>query len=164
MQRATGHGTTTAQRATAPEIQIRPFGNTDRDQAMRLADRLTQRVAAWRDPDAVLAAARSWVRDSVAAADRADHAVYVATDGTGVIGLITLGERTHFTGQVDAYIGELIVRPDRERQGIARRLVRVGEAWAASRGGGTSRCRPEWRTMALAPPMRRWGSPRKRSS
>jgi ribosomal protein S18 acetylase RimI-like enzyme len=124
----------TAQNATAQATQIRPFEEADREEVMALADRLTEGVAEWRDPDAVLAAVRGWVRDSVAAAGRPGHAAYVAADETGVVGLITLGERTHFAGATDAYVSELIVRPDRERQGIARRLMRVGEDWAASRG------------------------------
>ena len=115
-------------------IQIRPYQDADRDQVMTLADRLTYGVAAWREPQAVLAAVRGWVRDSIAAAGRPDHAAYVATDGADVVGLITLNERTHFNGEVDAYVSELIVRADRERRGIARRLMRVGEEWAASRG------------------------------
>lgn len=101
---------------------------------MALADRLTYGVAAWRDPDAVLAAVLGWVRDSIAVAGQPGHAAYVATDGTRVVGQITLSERTHFNGEVDAYVSELIVRADQERRGIARRLMRAGEEWAAGRG------------------------------
>jgi ribosomal protein S18 acetylase RimI-like enzyme len=133
-EQRTAEQVATEQSGVAQVVQIRPLEDADREQAMGLADRLTDGVAEWREAGAVLAAVRGWVRDSVAAAGRPDHAAYVATDESGVVGLITLGERTHFTGQVDAYVSELIVRPDRERQGIARRLMRVGEDWAASRG------------------------------
>ncbi|MGI9005086.1 MAG: GNAT family N-acetyltransferase [Streptosporangiaceae bacterium] len=123
-----------------PAVQIRPYQDADRDQVMALADRLTFGVAPWRDPDAVLAAVRGWVRDSIAAVGRPDHAAYVATDGADgaegadVVGLLTLSERTHFNGEVDVYVSELIVRADRERQGIARLLMGVAQEWAVSRG------------------------------
>lgn len=125
---------TTETGAAAPEIQVRAYRDADKDQVMALADRLTHGVADWREPGAVLAAVRGWVRDSIAAAGTADHAAYVAAEGTEIVGVITLSERAHFNGEIDAYVSELIVRADRERQGIARRLMRAGEEWAAGRG------------------------------
>jgi ribosomal protein S18 acetylase RimI-like enzyme len=49
-------------------------------------------------------------------------------------GAVTICVRKHFTGQVDAYIGELAVASDLERRGIATQLVNAAEAWAARRG------------------------------
>jgi GNAT superfamily N-acetyltransferase len=46
-----------------------------------------------------------------------------------VLGVFSLVSR------VQAYVGELVVRADRERQGVARQLMSAGEDWAA--GGGT---------------------------
>jgi ribosomal protein S18 acetylase RimI-like enzyme len=101
---------------------------------MALAPRLTEGVAAWRDPAAVLPAVRGWVKDSLDALGSPGHAVYVATLGGGVVGLVSVAERTHFTGQVDAYVGELAVRAGLERRGIASTLMAAAEAWAAGRG------------------------------
>jgi ribosomal protein S18 acetylase RimI-like enzyme len=101
---------------------------------MALASRLTEGVAPWRDPGAVLIAAQGWVRDSVNAHGREGHAVYVATDGDAIVGVVTVSERAHFTGQVDAYVGELAVRAGMERRGIATRLMAAAESWAANRG------------------------------
>jgi ribosomal protein S18 acetylase RimI-like enzyme len=115
-------------------IEIRPYRAADRDGALALASRLTEWVAAWRDPAAVLAAVRGWVGDSLDAAGRPGHAVYVAASGDTVAGVVTVTERTHFTGQVDAYVGELAVRPGMERRGIASKLMAAAEAWAAGRG------------------------------
>jgi ribosomal protein S18 acetylase RimI-like enzyme len=45
-------------------IHIRPYRPADRDQVMAIAPRLTEWVASWRDPAAVLPAVQGWVRDS----------------------------------------------------------------------------------------------------
>jgi ribosomal protein S18 acetylase RimI-like enzyme len=115
-------------------IEIRPYRPADRDRVLALAPRLTEWVASWRDPAAVLAAAQGWVKDSLDAAARPGHAVYVAATGDSIAGVVTVSERAHFTGQADAYVGELAVQPGMERRGIARRLMAAAEAWAAGRG------------------------------
>jgi GNAT superfamily N-acetyltransferase len=45
-----------------------------------------------------------------------------------------VGTRTHFTGDIDAYVGELVVAESMERRGVGARLLRVAETWAAARG------------------------------
>ncbi len=120
--------------AEQASISIRPYRPEDRGQVMALAPRLTERAPAWRDPDALLAAARGWVSGSLDAISKPYHAAYVAADGDSVVGVITVGERTHFTGQVDAYVGELVVKAGMERRGIATELMAAAESWAAGRG------------------------------
>jgi ribosomal protein S18 acetylase RimI-like enzyme len=115
-------------------IVIRPYHPEDRSQVMALAPRLTEGVAPWRDPAAVLPAVQSWVAESIDALNQPGHAVYVATDNGTIAGVVTVSERTHFTGQVDAYVGELAVRTGRERRGIATQLMAAAETWAASHG------------------------------
>lgn len=51
----------------------------------------------------------------------------------GVVGVVTVSTRPHFSGEVDAYIGEFVVAEGHERQGVGRRLVAAG-AWALQRG------------------------------
>ncbi|HEV2376903.1 MAG TPA: GNAT family N-acetyltransferase [Streptosporangiaceae bacterium] len=115
-------------------IRIRPYHPGDRDQVMALAPRLTEGVARWRDPADVLAAVEDWIRRSIDGAGQPGHAAFVAVIGDTVAGVITLGERTHFTGQVDAYVGELVVRPEMQRRGVATELMTAAETWAAGRG------------------------------
>ena len=79
-------------------------------------------------------AACGWVESSLDTASQPDHAVYVAIADGRVAGAVTICERKHFTGQVDAYTGELAVASDLERRGIATQLVNAAEAWAARRG------------------------------
>jgi ribosomal protein S18 acetylase RimI-like enzyme len=119
--------------ATAP-AQIRPFRPGDRSQVLALAPRLTEGVAPWRDPAAVRRAAQNWVTTSIDAAGQPGHAVYVAVAGDQVVGVVGIREQTHFTGQTDAYVGELAVAPGLERRGIATALMDAAEAWAARRG------------------------------
>jgi ribosomal protein S18 acetylase RimI-like enzyme len=115
-------------------IHIRPYRPADRDQVMTIAPRLTEWVASWREPAAVLPAVQGWVRDSIEALGQPGHAVYVAADGEHVVGLVTVSEHTHFSSQVDAYVGELAVEAGMERRGIASQLMTAAEAWAAARG------------------------------
>jgi ribosomal protein S18 acetylase RimI-like enzyme len=120
--------------AADKKIRIRPYLSEDRGEVMALAPRLTEGVAAWRDTDAVLTAVQGWVRDSVDAADQPGHVIFVAADGDGVAGVITVKESTHFSGQADAYVSELVVRAGLERRGIASALMDAAEAWAAEAG------------------------------
>ena len=115
-------------------IRIRPYQSEDRDQVMALAPRLTEGVAAWRNPAAVLTAVHGWIRDSVDAADQPGRVIFVAADGDGVVGVITVKESTHFSGQADAYVSELVVQAGLERRGIASRLMAAAEVWAAEAG------------------------------
>ncbi len=122
-------------------ILIRPYRPEDRDQVMTLAPRLTEWVAPWRDPAAVLPAVQDWVRQSINALSQPGHAVYVAEDTGRIAGMVTVSERTHFTGQVDAYVGELAVRGGAERRGIATRLMAA--AVDRTRFGGHSSKLPD---------------------
>jgi ribosomal protein S18 acetylase RimI-like enzyme len=116
-------------------IHVRPYRLTDRRGVMALAPRLAEWVAAWRQSATVLAAVQGGVRDSIGARDQPGHAVYVAVGGDdSVLGFVTVSQRTHFTGQVDAHVGELAVRAGMERHGIATRLMAAAEGWAARRG------------------------------
>jgi ribosomal protein S18 acetylase RimI-like enzyme len=118
----------------AGNIRIRQVSPADRDEVMALAPRLTEGVASWRDPAAALTAVQGWIAAAAEATGEPDRAVYVAVDGDQVVGIVTAAERVHWTGQVDAYVGELITAAGQERRGIARRLMAAAEAWGASRG------------------------------
>lgn len=119
--------------ATTP-TRIRPFQPGDRSQVLALAPRLAQGAAPWRDPDAVRRAAQNWVTTSIDSVGQPGHAVFVAATSERIVGVVSIRERTHFTGQTDAYIGELAVASGMERRGIATALMNAAEAWAAQRG------------------------------
>ncbi len=58
----------------------------------------------------------------------------VAVDGREVLGFAGAEEQHHFTGQPQAYLGELVVAPGARRRGVAAALVGAVEEWARSRG------------------------------
>lgn len=116
------------------EISIRRYREDDRDQVVSLAPRLTEWVARWREPEAILAAVQGWIGDAVAGAGKPDRAVLVAVAGPDVAGVVSVTERTHYTGQLDGYVGELVTKSGMERRGIASRLMAAAEDWAATRG------------------------------
>jgi len=120
--------------AEQQELSIRPAAPGDSPALMALSERLAIGVAPWRDPVRVAAAARGWVGSSLAAAGRRGRAVLVARCGDQIAGLVSLAERSHFTGQTDAYIGELVVDAHMEGRGVGRALLAAAEDWAAGRG------------------------------
>ncbi|WP_308121175.1 GNAT family N-acetyltransferase [Paractinoplanes bogorensis] len=75
-----------------------------------------------------------WIESSLdkAAADGQD--VFVAVAGDAVVGLVTVTERRHFAGEIDAYVGELVVRADHEHRGVGTLLMAEAEEWARQRG------------------------------
>jgi len=97
---------------------------------MRMADRLQEGVAPWREHDAVLVAVRGWVSDSIGELPDPESASFVAERG----GEVVVSERAHFAGEVDTYIGELVVTEAAEGTGVGRALVGAAESWGHARG------------------------------
>jgi len=116
------------------DFQIRPVRDEDHDAVLRLSPRLTIGTPPWRDLAGVAAAARGWIESSLASAGEDGRAALVALLDGRVAGVICLGERRHFTGEVDAYVGELITDGAFEGRGAARALIAAAERWAAGRG------------------------------
>jgi GNAT superfamily N-acetyltransferase len=114
------------------EIGIRPARPGDRAALLALSARLTIGVAPWREQALVAEAVRGWVESSLATAGEPGHAMFVAVAGERVVGLVSVTERAHFTGEVDAYIGELVSEAD--GKGTGRALLAAAEEWAAGRG------------------------------
>jgi GNAT superfamily N-acetyltransferase len=113
---------------------VREYDTDDRDALLTLATRLTIGVAPWRDPDAVAKTVRDWVAGSIDSAVQGRGAMFVATQDGTVVGFVSVGERRHFAGAVDAYVGELVTAEGVEGQGIGRALLDRAEAWARERG------------------------------
>ena len=101
---------------------------------MGMAERLQEGVASWRDPEAVRLAVIDWVRESLGDLSDPDSGAFVAERDGEVVGFVCVSERAHFTGEVDAYIGELVVSKAAEGAGVGRALVGVAEDWGRARG------------------------------
>jgi GNAT superfamily N-acetyltransferase len=115
-------------------MRVRGYRTADRNAVLALSGRLTAGVAPWRDAAAVAAAVHGWVTGSVDAAEQGRGALFVAEEDGTVLGFVSVTERRHFAGAVDAYVGELVTAEAAEGRGVARALLgRAGE-WARDHG------------------------------
>jgi GNAT superfamily N-acetyltransferase len=115
-------------------IRVRPARDHDRAGILALAPRLAEGVAPWRDQAEALLAGRRWLADSLEAARTGDGVVLVVADDAGIAGVISVKPSTHFTGERDGYIGELVVARRTARRGIGRALVAAADGWARDHG------------------------------
>lgn len=129
-----GHWCRHHRRMSDAEVCVRRYDASDREAAVLLATRLETGVAHWRDADMVRRAVAGWVETSLAHAAADDREVYVADVSGDVVGLVTVAERRHFAGVVDAYVGELVVKATHERRGVGTLLMDAAEEWARHRG------------------------------
>ncbi|MEM8620902.1 MAG: GNAT family N-acetyltransferase [Actinomycetota bacterium] len=113
--------------------EIRKIQSTDRPQVRDLADRLTEGVAPWRKTSDVAQAVRSWIDDS-SSSDFDGVALVAIDDNEQVIGFVSLSTITHFAGELDAYIGELVVAHEAEGRGVGTDLVAAAEHQATLDG------------------------------
>jgi ribosomal protein S18 acetylase RimI-like enzyme len=115
-------------------VHIREYAPADRAAIMALAPRLMEGIPPWRDAAAWLTAVQGWLASAADTAGLPGQAVFVAVDGDQVVGMVHAAERAHFTGQVDAYVGELASAAGQERRGIGSALMQAAEEWGAQRG------------------------------
>jgi ribosomal protein S18 acetylase RimI-like enzyme len=118
---------------------VGPCDRSDADERaalLALAPRIVTGVAPWRDGAAARAAAVAWVREALDEEPGPDSALLVARLGGRVVGMLGVRAREHWTGERDAYVGELVVDPDASRRGVGRALVDAARAWAAQAGLG----------------------------
>lgn len=114
-------------------VTVTTYHPEDRDAVLALAPRLCVGVASWRPADGVRSAVREWFEESVDAAGH-DQAVFVARVRDEVVGMVAVTEQRHWSGALDAYVGELATAADHESRGIGRALLTAAEEWAHSRG------------------------------
>lgn len=129
-----------ADRSSRPDrdrpVRVRPFTHADRDAVLNLAPRLTIGIAPWRDPAIFLATARTWIAGSIDGIGPTG-AVFVAEDSDRrCLGFVSVARNVHFTGEEQAYIGELAVATVAEGQGVGRALLAAAENWAREQGYG----------------------------
>jgi ribosomal protein S18 acetylase RimI-like enzyme len=115
-------------------VIVRLYEPRDRQLVLRLAERLREGVAPWRDATAVRGAVEEWVREALDSDASQRRAVFVAEDGGEVVGFVTTSTRRHFAGDVDAYVGELVVDRLAEGRGVGRMLMTAAEEWGRREG------------------------------
>lgn len=112
---------------------IRQYDVEDRQALLDLASRLTIGIAPWRSAAGMQAAARTWVETSIAKIGP-EGTVFVAELDGAVVGFASVAREVAFTGEAQAYIGELAVAAGAERQGIGQALLTAVEGWAREQG------------------------------
>lgn len=115
-------------------IRVRAFEAEDREFVMGLAERLVIGMPAWRDPERWLKAVEGWIEVSLAA-HGGQSMVFVAEDERGKrLGFASVSHDRHFTGDPQAYIGELATSEAAEGAGVGKALVDACEGWAREQG------------------------------
>ena len=121
---------------TSSHICIRLYVESDREFLLMLAPRLAIGLAPWRKPQKMDAAARRWIEEDIAGMGERST-VLIAEDAHGArLGFVTVGEQVHFTGDTQAYEGELVVAVEAEGRGAGRALMTAAEEWARAHGYG----------------------------
>ena len=115
-------------------VHVRPYNSADRTFILSLAPRLAIGKQPWRDLALWLKTVEEWLTESMEQHNQKTK-VLIAEDEQGEpLGFATVSHSTHFTGQRQAYIGELVTSEAAEGQGVGTVLVQACEEWAREQG------------------------------
>ncbi len=115
-------------------IRARPYVPADRAFVLGLAPRLTIGIPPWRDPHKMIVTAQGWITGSIEQHGKKTM-VFVAENEQGErLGFATVSHSTHFTGEGQAYIGELATSEEAEGRGVGKALAQACEQWACEQG------------------------------
>jgi GNAT superfamily N-acetyltransferase len=82
----------------------------------------------------MIVTAQGWISGSIEQQGKKTM-VFLAENEQGErLGFATVSHSTHFTGESQAYIGELATSEVAERQGVGKALVQACEQWAREQG------------------------------
>ena len=126
------HGKTSYRRGSV--IRVRPYIPSDREFVLSLAPRLAIGIPSWRDPQKMIVSAQGWITGSIEQHGKKTM-VFVAENEQGErLGFATVSHSIHFTGEGQAYIGELVTFEEAERHGVGKALAQTCEQWAREQG------------------------------
>ncbi len=115
-------------------ISVRLYQPDDRSFVLDLAPRLMIGMPPWRDPQKCMAGVQGWIRGSLDQHGQ-ETMVFVAEDEQGErLGFATVTQMTHWTGEDQAYIGELVTSEAAEGRGAGKALIQSCEQWARDQG------------------------------
>ena len=115
-------------------FRVRPYDPNDRAFVLGLAPRLTIGMQSWRDLKLWLTTVEDWLTESINQHNQKTM-VWIAKNEQGErLGFATVSHSTHFTGQRQAYIGELATSETVEGRGVGTALVNACEQWAREQG------------------------------
>jgi GNAT superfamily N-acetyltransferase len=91
-------------------------------------------MASWRDATKMLTTVHKWLTDGIEQHGN-QTMVFIAENEQGKqLGFASVSHSTHFTGEKQAYIGELVVDETVEASGVGSALINACEEWAVSHG------------------------------
>jgi ribosomal protein S18 acetylase RimI-like enzyme len=115
-------------------ICIRPYVPTDRKFVLSFASRLAIGIPPWRDHLSWIATAQNRIEGSIEQHEKKTM-VFVAEDKQGdLLGFATVSHDTHFTGEGQAYVGELATSEAAEGRCVGKALAQTCEHWAREQG------------------------------
>ncbi len=115
-------------------LHVRPYVPNDRSFVLSLAPRLAIGKQPYRDLTLWLKTVEEWLTESIEQHNQKTM-VLIAEDEQGErLGFATVSHNAHFTGQPQAYIGELAASENVEGQGVGSALVKACEQWAREQG------------------------------
>ena len=122
-------------------LRTRLYDPADREFVLSLAPRLAIGIPPWRDTEQMIVTAQNWITGSIEQHGQ-KAVIFVAEDELGErLGFATVSHSTHFTGEGQAYIGELATAEAAEGRGVGTALAQACEQWAREQG---------YRVLALA--------------
>lgn len=115
-------------------IRVRSYSPDDRTFVLSLAPRLAIGMQPWRDRKLWLATIKTWLTESINQHGQKTMIMIAETEQGERFGFASVSHSTHFTGQPQAYIGELATVPTVEGRGVGTVLVEACEHWARQQG------------------------------
>jgi GNAT superfamily N-acetyltransferase len=115
-------------------MHVRPYTSADRAFILRLAPRLAIGKQPWRDLTLWLKTVEEWLTESIEQHNQKTMVLIAEDEQSERLGFATVSHSTHFTGQKQAYIGELVTSEAAEGQGVGTALVKACEQWARAQG------------------------------
>ncbi len=114
--------------------RVRLYEPSDREFLIGLAPRLAIGIPPWRDQRRMVSTVQGWITGRIAKIGESAGVFVAIGEGGERLGFATVSEEAHFTGEAQAYIGELATLLEAEGRGVGKELVSACEAWARSRG------------------------------
>lgn len=115
-------------------LRVRPYVPEDRTFIPNLAPRLAIGRQPWRDLILWLATVEEWLTGSINQHGQKTMVLIAEEEQGERLGFATVSHSAHFTGQPQAYIGELATVETAEGRGAGTVLVRACEEWARQQG------------------------------
>jgi ribosomal protein S18 acetylase RimI-like enzyme len=81
-----------------------------------------------------LTTVESWLAESISQHNQKTMVLIAENEQGERLGFATVSHSTHFTGQRQAYIGELAISEIAEGRGVGAALVKACEQWARAQG------------------------------